>query len=49
MTKDSRIVVFSMVISLFHRKDFWDQIFCNMLLEVHIIFSGYHIFCINFS
>jgi hypothetical protein len=35
--------------SLSRRKNFWDDIFCNMLLKMHIIFSIHHIFCINFS
>jgi hypothetical protein len=35
--------------SLFHRKDFCNEIFCNMLLKIHITFSIRHIFCINFS
>jgi hypothetical protein len=35
--------------SLYHRKDFCDEIFCNMLLKIHITFSIHHIFCINFS
>jgi hypothetical protein len=35
--------------SLSHRKDFWDEIFCNMLLKIHIIFLIHHIFKINFS
>jgi hypothetical protein len=35
--------------SLSHKNDFWDEIFCNMLLTIHILFSIHHIFCINFS
>ncbi len=35
--------------SVSHRKDFWDEFFCNMLLKIHIMFSMRHIFCINFS
>jgi hypothetical protein len=36
-------------LSLYHKKDFWDEIFCNMLLKIHISFSIRHIFCNNFS
>jgi hypothetical protein len=48
VTKDSRIIVLLWSFSLSHRKDFWVEIFCNMLLKIHI-FSINHIFCINFS
>ncbi len=34
--------------SFSHRKDFLDEIFYNMLLNIHIIFSIHHNFCINF-
>ncbi len=47
--KDSRIVVFLWSFSFFHKKDFWDEIFYNMLLKIHIIFSIHHIFRISFS
>jgi hypothetical protein len=50
VTKDSRIVVLLWSFSVSHTKEFWDEIFCNMLLEIYIyIFSIHHIFCINFS
>ncbi len=35
--------------SLFHITFFWDEIFCNMLLKIHVSFSIHYIFCINFS
>jgi hypothetical protein len=44
MMKDSNITIIFVVISLSHRKDFWDEIFCNILLNIHIIFSIHHIF-----
>jgi hypothetical protein len=31
------------------KKNFWDEIFCNMLLKIPIMFSIHHIFCLNFS
>jgi len=34
--------------SFSHRKDFWDEIFCNMLLKIHFFFNTPP-FCINFS
>jgi hypothetical protein len=36
-------------ISVSHRKSFWDEIVCNMLLKIHIIFSIHNIICINVS
>jgi hypothetical protein len=45
VTKDSRTAVLFVVIFTF----FWDVIFCNILLKIHISFSIHHIFCINFS
>jgi len=49
MTIDSRIKVFFVVIFTFSKKGFLDEIFCNMLLKIHIIFSIHHIFNIIFS
>ncbi len=34
--------------SFSHNKDFWGEILCNMLQEIHTIFSIHLIFCINF-
>jgi hypothetical protein len=34
--------------SFFHKKDFLDEIFYNMLLKIYIIFSIHHNFLINF-
>jgi hypothetical protein len=49
MTKVSKIVVlFFGSFLFFHKKDILDEIFCNILLQIQIIFSIYHIICINF-
>ncbi len=48
VTKASRITIFFLVISFSHRKDFLDEIFYNMLLKIHLIFSIHHNFWINF-
>jgi hypothetical protein len=36
VTKDLRIVVLLWSFLVSHRKEFWDEIFCNMLLEIYI-------------
>jgi hypothetical protein len=47
--KIQRLQCFLWSFSLFHKKNFWDQIFCNVLLKIHIYFLIHHIFCIKFS
>ncbi len=49
MTKDSRTIVPFVIIFTFSYKRLLDEIFCNMLFRIHIMFSIHHIFCINFS
>jgi hypothetical protein len=49
VTKDLRTIILFWSFSLYHNKDFLDEIFYNMLPKIHIIFSIHHIFCINFS
>jgi hypothetical protein len=34
--------------SLYHKRDFLDETFCNMFLKIHYISSIHYIFCINF-
>jgi hypothetical protein len=51
MTKDLRFVrpYFFWSFSLSHKNDFLDEIFCNMLLKIHIIFSIHHFFLLTFD
>jgi hypothetical protein len=49
MTKDSRIIFFLWSSSFVHRMDFLGEIFCNMLLKIHIISSIHHFFVLNFD
>jgi hypothetical protein len=39
-------IVFSLF-SLFHMKEFLNEIFCNLLLEIHIVSPIDHMFCVN--
>ncbi len=33
--------------SFFHMKEFLDEIFCNLLLKIHIVAPIFHMFCVN--
>jgi len=48
VTKDQGLHSLLWSFSLFHRKDFWDEIFCNMLLKIHIIFQYITFFVLSF-
>jgi hypothetical protein len=31
----------------FSMKEFWNEIFCNLLFKIHIVAPIYHMFCVN--
>ncbi len=39
-------VIFSLFL-LFHMKEFLNEIFCNLLLKIHIVFPIDNMFCVN--
>jgi hypothetical protein len=38
---------FLIIFSLFHMKEFLNEIFCNLLLKIHVVVPIDHMFCVN--
>jgi len=45
----TKTVVLFRSFPLFHRKDFWDEFFCNMLLKIYIISQYITFIVLNFN